>query len=179
MEFRFNIDLTDKDYVDFNIFWQTKSRYGKKMLIIFRIILLILLSLPTLSAIRDIGFSAESIISGILLIIIPQLILMPFLKLAAKIQIKALIKNGKPPYSPHSVLTFYEDSFTEETEDNKTETKYSGIDRISIVENKLITIHTNSVQAYLLPAICFGSDIKYNSFKEFIKTKCAAVDTYK
>ena len=28
----------------------------------------------------------------------------------------------------------------------------------------------NSVQAYLLPAICFGSDIKYNSFKEFIKT---------
>ena len=40
-------------------------------------------------------------------------------------------------------------------------------------------IHTNSVQAYLLPAICFGSDIKYNLFKDFIKTKCAAVDTYK
>ena len=179
MEFQFNIDLTDKDYIDFNIFWQTKSRYGKKMLIIFRIILLVLLSLPTLSAICDIGFSAESIISGILLIIIPQLILMPFLKLAAKIQIKALIKNGKPPYSPHSVLTFYEDSFTEETEDIKTEVKYSGIDRISIVENKLIMIHTNSVQAYLLPAICFGSDIKYNLFKDFIKTKCAAVDTYK
>ena len=39
----------------------------------------------------------------------------------AKIQIKALIKNGKPPYSPHSVLTFYEDCFTEETEDIKTE----------------------------------------------------------
>lgn len=179
MEFQFNIDLTAKDYIDFNIFWQTKSRYGKKMLIIFRIILLVLLSLPTLSAIRDIGFSAESIISGILLIIIPQLILMPFLKLAAKIQIKALIKNGKPPYSPHSVLTFYEDCLTEETEDIKTEIKYSGIDRISIVENKLIMIHTNSVQAYLLPAICFGSDIKYNLFKEFIKTKCAAVDTYK
>lgn len=87
------------------------------MLIIFRIILLIPLSLPTLPAIRDIGFSAESIISG--------------------------------------------------------------IDRISIVENKLIMIHTNSVQAYLLPAICFGSDIKYNLFKDFIKTKCAAVDTYK
>ncbi len=29
MKFQFNIDLTDKDYVDFNIFWQTKSRYGK------------------------------------------------------------------------------------------------------------------------------------------------------
>ena len=151
MKFQFNIDLTDKDYTDFNVFCAAAS----------------------------VGFSAESIISGALLLIIPQLILMPFLKLAAKIQIKALIKNGKPPYSPHSVLTFYEDSFTEKTEDNKTETKYSGIDRISIVENKLIMIHTNSVQAYLLPAICFGSDIKYNSFKEFIKTKCAAVDTYK
>ena len=177
MKFQFNIDLTDKDYTDFNVFWQTKSRYGKKMLIIFRIILLIPIS--TLSAVLDIGLSAESIISGILLLIIPQLLVIPFFKLIAKIQIKALIKNGKPPYSPHSVLTFYEDCFTEETEDIKTEVKYSGIDRISIVENKLIMIHTNSVQAYLLPAICFGSDIKYNSFKEFIKTKCAAVDTYK
>lgn len=113
MKFQFNIDLTNKEYFDFNIFWQTRSRYGKKMLIIYRIILLVLLSLPTLSAIRDIGFSAESIISGTLLLIIPQLLV------------------------------------------------------------------ANSVQAYLLPAICFGSDIKYNSFKEFIKTKCAAVDTYK
>ena len=179
MEFQFNIDLTDKDYIDFNIFWQTKSRYGKKMLIVFRIILLVLLSAPTLSAIHDIGFSVESIISGILLLIIPQLLLIPFFKLIAKIQIKALIKGGKPPYSPHSVLTFYEDSFTEETEDIKTEVKYSGIDRISIVENKLIMIHTNLIQAYLLPAICFGSDIKYNSFKEFINTKCSAVDRYK
>lgn len=48
MKFQFNIDLTDKDYTDFNVFWQTRSRYGKKMLIIFRIILLIPLSLPTL-----------------------------------------------------------------------------------------------------------------------------------
>ena len=179
MKFQFNIDLTDKDYTDFNVFWQTKSRYGKKMLLTLRIFLLLLCLLPTLSAVIDIGFSAESIISGTLLLIIPQLLLIPFFKLIAKIQIKAFIKNGKPPYSPHSVLTFYEDSFTEETEDIKTEVKYSGIDRISIVENKLIMIHTNSVQAYLLPAICFGSDIKYNSFKEFIKTKCAAVDTYK
>ena len=87
--------------------------------------MLVLCFVPTLSAIRDIGFSAESIISGILLIIIPQLLVVPFFKLAAKIQIKALIKNGKPPYSPHSVLTFYEDCFTEETEDIKTEIKYS------------------------------------------------------
>lgn len=69
--------------------------------------------LTTLSAVLDMGFSAESIISGTLLLIIPQLLV------------------------------------------------------------------ANSVQAYLMPAICFGSDIKYNLFKDFIKTKCAAVDTYK
>ena len=179
MRFQFNIDLTDKDYINFNIFWQTKSRYGKKILITLRIFLLVLCFIPTLSGVLDMGISAESIIPGILLLIIVQLLLVPFFKLATKINIKILIKNGKAPYSPHSVLTFYEDSFTEETEDIKTEIRYSGIDRISIVENKLIMIHTNSVQAYLLPASCFGSDIKYNCFKEFIKTKCAAVDTYK
>ena len=149
------------------------------MLLTLRIFLLLLCLLTTLSVVLDMGFSAESIISGTLLLIIPQLLVVPIFKLTVKIYIKILIKNGKPPYSPHSVLTFYEDCFTEETEDIKTEVKYSAIDRISIVENKLIMIHTNSVQAYLLPAICFGSDIKYNLFKEFIKTKCAAVDTYK
>lgn len=149
------------------------------MLLTLRIFLLLLCLLTTLSAVLDIGLSAESIISGSLLLIIPQLLVVPFFKLTVKIYIKILIKNGKAPYSPHSVLTFYEDCFIEETEDIKTEIKYSGIDRISIVENKLIMIHTNSVQAYLLPAIRFGSDIKYNLFKDFIKTKCAAVDTYK
>ena len=83
------------------------------MLLTLRIFLLLLCLLTTLSAVLDMGFSAESIISGTLLLIIPQLLV------------------------------------------------------------------ANSVQAYLMPAICFGSDIKYNSFKEFIKTKCAAVDTYK
>ncbi len=139
----------------------------------------ILCCIPTLSVVLDMGFSAESIIPGILWVIIIQLLLVSIFKLITKIYIKTLIKNGKASYSPHSVLIFYEDSFTEETEDIKTEVKYSGIDRISIVENKLIMIHTNSIQAYMLPAICFGSDIKYNSFREFIKTKCAAADTYK
>ena len=83
------------------------------MLLTLRIFLLLLCLLTTLSAVRDMGFSAESIISGTLLLIIPQLLV------------------------------------------------------------------ANSVQAYLMPAICFGSDIKYNLFKDFIKTKCAAVDTYK
>ena len=85
MKFQFNIDLTDKDYTDFNVFCAAAS----------------------------VGFSAESIISGTLLLIIPQLLV------------------------------------------------------------------ANSVQAYLLPAICFGSDVKYNLFKDFIKTKYTAVDTYK
>ena len=84
MKFQFNIDLTDKDYTDFNVFWQTKSRYGKKMLLTLRIFLLLLCLLPTLSAVIDIGFSAESIISGTLLLIIPQLLLIPFFKLIAK-----------------------------------------------------------------------------------------------
>ena len=91
MKFQFNIDLTNKDYVDFNIFWQTKSRYGKKILTTLRIFLLVLCFIPTLSVVLDMGFSAESIIPGILWIIIIQLLLVPFFKLIAKIQIKALI----------------------------------------------------------------------------------------
>ena len=33
MLFKFNVTLSDKDYLDYNIFWMTKSHYGKKSMI--------------------------------------------------------------------------------------------------------------------------------------------------
>ena len=182
MRFQFDIDLTDKDYNDFNIFWQTKSYYGKKMILFTRILVSVLCIIMILVAVIGGDFSGDAILEflpGILMLTIMQLLISPFFKAATKLQSKALKKLGKLPYSPHSVLTFYDNSFTEETDDTKTETQYSRIERISIIENKLIIIHTSSLQGYFIPAICFGSDAQYNGFKEFIKTKCAAVDTYK
>ena len=38
MLFQFIINLTDEDYLDYNVFWNLKSAYGKKTAILIRVI---------------------------------------------------------------------------------------------------------------------------------------------
>lgn len=81
-------------------------------------------------------------------------------------------------YSPESIMEFYEDRLVETTSDNKTELKYSAVERISIVDHKVIYIHVNIIMSYLMPISCFESKEQYDSFLEFMRTKCANIDIY-
>lgn len=81
-------------------------------------------------------------------------------------------------YWPESVIEFWEERFIETTPDNKTEQKYSAIERVSIVDNKMIYIHINSLMSYMLPLTCFESKEQYYNFIHFINAKCAHVDIY-
>ena len=71
-----------------------------------------------------------------------------------------------------------EDRFVEMTPDNKTEHTYSAIERVSIVDDKVIYIHINNVMSYMLPFSCFESKGQYDDFFRFLKTKCANIDVY-
>ena len=93
--------------------------------------------------------------------------------------LKSLKKKGKMAYSPFSVIEFYEDVFVVTTPENKTEQKYSSIERISIVSNKMIYLHINNLMAGILPFACFESKAQCDEFFEFIRTKCANIDIYK
>ena len=73
---------------------------------------------------------------------------------------------------------YYEDVFIETTPDNRTEQKYSAIERISVVDNKVVYIHVNNIMSYILPFSCFESNEQYNEFFKFIKTKCSNIDIY-
>ena len=81
-------------------------------------------------------------------------------------------------YSPESVLEFYDDCFVETMPDGKIEQKYSAIERVSIVDNKMIYIHVSNVMGYMLPMACFESIEQYAKFFDFIRTKCANIDVY-
>ena len=81
-------------------------------------------------------------------------------------------------YSPEAVMEFNEENFIETTPENKTEQKYLAIERISIVENKTVYIHTNNVMAYIIPISCFESKEQYDEFIAFLKTKCKNIDVY-
>ena len=181
MNFRFNVTITDQDYLDYNTFWMLRSPYGKKQMKIFRIVITVFWVIASLVTLFMDGFSIVSVFGLIPLVIVFFLIqiLFPiFFSWALKLQIKILKKSGKMGYSPESMIEFYEDYLVEATSDNKTELKYSAVERISIVDHKMIYIHVNNVMSYILPISCFESREQYDSFLEFIKTKCANIDIY-
>lgn len=183
MLYRFDVNLTEQDYYEFNRFHLFTSHYGKKQFekirILTSVIPLILFILRFASYVLS-GFAAENLavcIVYILLSVFLFFISKPLVWFISKLQIKQMKKQGKLPFTPASTLEFYDDSFVEITPDNKTESKYSLVDSIYIVNGKMIYIFTNSVLAYMLPVKVFESEEQYNSFMDFIteKTKPAII----
>ena len=154
---------------------------AKKQIKTFRIIIAVLFAIYISISLFSGGFSLESIFGVIPMVIVlslTQIFLTRFFSWSLKGHIKTLKKSGKMGYSPESVIEFYEESFVETTPENKTEHKYSAIERISVVDNKMIYIHVNNVMSYMLPLSSFESKEQYDSFFDFIKTKCANIDIY-
>ena len=181
MKFQFNVNTNDQDYLDYNKFWMLRSHYGKKQMTAYRISFAIIIGVYILFSLYGGNFTLDSFIGIIpmaILLIIFELLLSPLFVLFLKCYLKSLKKKGKMGYSPSSVIEFYEDVFIETTPDNKTERKYSAIERVSIVDNKVVYIHVNNIMSYILPFYCFESSEQYNEFFEFIKTKCSNIDIY-
>ena len=182
MHFKFDITLTDSDYLDYNLFHQNKSPYGKKQINSMGWLLLGIFVGIMFIALFVGGFSKDSFINTIPIVIsfvLIRVFLKKILSLSTKKYVKLLKKTGKMGYSPKSVLEFYDDYFVEITPDEKTERKYSALERISVVENKVVYLHVNNVMAYILPMSAFESLEQYYFFMSFIKTKCSAIDSYK
>ena len=182
MNFQFHVHLTDKDYVDFNIFWLTRSHYGKKQMLKYRLLIALFVSVIAFLSLWGGNFTADAFIGIIpyfILLALFQLLLKPFIVLTLKGSLKALKKHGKMGYSPDAEMEFSEDVFTETTPENKTEQKYFSIERISIMEDGLIYLHVSNVMAYILPVSCFASPAQYDAFLRFITAKCPHVDTYR
>ena len=181
MNFKINICLTEKDYLDYNVFWMLKSPYGKKQMTSFRIIIAIGLVAAFLISFFAGGFSREAFVGSVPYLIalaVVQIIFNQFFIWAFKIQLRAMKKRGKMGYSPSSEMEFFNDCFTEITVENKIEQKYTAIERISIIGDETIYLHINNVMAYIIPVSCFESKEQYGEFLNFIRTKCQSIDTY-
>ena len=181
MSFKFDVRLTDNDYLDYNAFWLLKSPYGKMQLSKVRKTIYAIFGIGALLMLLINGMSIQSYVSvGTLVVLCAlfQLFANRFFLLSFKLQIKTMKKSGKMPYSAEAIMEFGEKNFTETTPENKSELKYSCIERVSIVGGKVIYIHINNLMAYLLPFEVFESVDEYNRFFDFIKTKVNIVDIY-
>lgn len=182
MKFQFNVNMTEQDYLDYNKFQLIRSPYGQKQLKNLRISLTALFGGAVLLSSIVGGFSVEYILTAVIplliLYIIMQAACKSFLAWSLKGQLRMMKKSGKTCYSQSSIMEFYDDFFVETTPDNKTEQKYTAIERISFVDGNVIYIHINNLMAYVLPINCFESKEQYASFSEFIKTKSENIDIY-
>jgi len=181
MRFHFNVNLSERDYYDYNYFVALKSPYAQKHELKTRLVFsLIFISLAVLDVLFGDFLEApiKSSIYYATYLIVFNALLRPFYCLIIKSAVKSAKKQSKPLYSPVSELEFFDDYFVDSTSDTKSEFKYSSVDRVSVIKGKAIYLHFNSMQSILVPDFCFTSAEQYKDFLEFIKTKCDNIDVY-
>lgn len=181
IKFRLNVNITEKQYLDFNRFAVKNIAYPKKDVIRLRVYIFLITVLTVVSLYVNLGFSDEFIkrvaIFLVLLTVI-QLYVPKILITSVIRRVKSQLKKEKKLYSPVSVVEFSDDCITEITPDDRSEVKYSSIKSVSVVEGKMIYIHINSLLACLIPVSSFESQLKYNEFLSFIAEKCDSFKTY-
>ena len=96
MKFQFNVITNDEDYLEYNKFWMLRSHYGKKQMLSFRIIFTVLLCLIILAYLFIGGFTVQSLISAIpmlILLVLFEVLLTPLFVVSLKSHIKGLKKK--------------------------------------------------------------------------------------
>lgn len=174
MIFKFNVNIKPEDYLEFNRIVMSEMPAGKKLIKTERIIISVFTVLGVILILLNEAGSPSALVAVVALLlsaILVQLLITPGMKLFVKFNVKSLTKmQGKRPYTERSVIEFYDDVFVETSEDNKTEMKYSAIENV-FVNDKLVAIFINKMQAYIIPVVSFESKEQMISLVRFISEK--------
>ena len=174
MKYKFECNLDDKDYYEFNKFHFLNSPDMKKSNFIGKISLPVFFLIIVLYYILN-SYDKLYILISAILFTIASLIWVYcdkyFTMVLVKFYIKLLKKNEKMPYSSSSIVQFFDEYFEEITPETKTEINYTAILRVDISEDKNIYIYTNPILAYIIPFRSFKSLEEYDEFLNFIKEK--------
>ncbi len=179
MFYKFNTNMTDEDYLKFNLFHIKKSIYGKKLWIALRLTPLFLFIILAFTTYLESGFTSEYFAHIFLLFIICgvfELLTPALLTAIYKGHIKGLKKKGKPGFSQTAVMEFWEDKFSEKSEDRYAEHAYKDIERVYVFDGRYVYIYVNSQMAYVVPFDSFESESQRADFFYFLNAKGAMVE---
>ncbi len=184
MRFKFDVNKTDKDYTNFVVFTNTKTKVGKTYDLILRIIIIVLFGGMFLASIIKESFDVKAVIFYALYWLVPAVILQITIRLIFILGVKllcfALVKGkGKKPYTVSEVLEFYDDYIIQTEQYVKTEIQYPIFESVYVVEGKGVCLNVSKGQSQTIPDHCFTSPEQKKEFVEFIKTKCSNVVYYK
>lgn len=174
MLYKFECKITDKDYYEFNKYHMTDSPDVKKSGLIGKLyvpVLFLLIFVFHIIRGDDLCSLAIALIVFSIMSVIWIFSLRPLSLFFLKLHIRFMKRNGKLPYSDFATLEFYDDYFTERTENTKTEVQYGAVFKVRINERKAIYIYQNAVLAYIIPFDVFASDDERKKFVDFISEK--------
>ncbi|WP_100333962.1 YcxB family protein [Bacillus alkalisoli] len=150
MDIRYN--LTEDDFLHFNLFHLQNSQTAKKSLMLQRFVspLFFLGFSYVFSVILDVPFLAMFIPFFILSIV--WILFYPKYFYSHVIRnVKKMIKEGKNEgLLGNHVFSLNEDGFSEETSSGETKVKWSGVNEFK-EDDKFFYIYNSSVSAYILP----------------------------
>ena len=184
MKFKFDVNKTDKDYTDFVVFTNTKTKVGRMYDLILRILITVLFGGSFLIRIIQESFAFDAVVFYAMFWLIPGVILHiivhPLFVLGLRLLCLGLSKGkGKKPYTVFETIEFYDDYMISTEEYMKVEYQYPIFESIYVIENKGIHLNKNKGQSKSIPEHCFASSEQKEKFVEFIKTKCSDVVYYK
>lgn len=186
MLFTLKIFLTEGDYFEFAKFSNIRVGVGKKLYIFLRIFIAVCMLAVAVTNFVTEGVNTDTVIillPTFILLLLLELLCVPFISLYLKLNIKLLKKlakkNGRLPYSESAVMEFSDSGFTETTDINKTEHPYSAVTDIYVLGEKYIFIYINSLSGYIIPFHAFDSLELRNGFLELLREKHPVIKFYK
>ena len=146
---KYNIDLNDNDYIEFNYSYLKHSKIGKYSLLATRI------SFPIIKIERGLVISVAAV--AVLSTVLWWFIVPVLMRRNIKKNIMKMKSDGKLPYHEKASVEFLDDRIAETCEQGETVVKYSDI--VNVYEEKgYIYIFYGAMQAFILPERCFGDN---------------------
>ena len=190
MNFKFSVNLTKQDYIDFNIFTALKMPQGRKQLKEIRAKVSLLYGAFILFALTGgivVHILTGKIVSAAILYVITALLVGGFVhynwnfdgRMAGSLTkyVERTLEQGRAPYSAFSTVEFTDEGIIETDENSKIEHKYSVFESIG-VDTGAIYLHFDAVRALILPFSCFESVEQREAFITYIEGKCPDIIRY-
>lgn len=176
MHYRLNVELTEEQYLDYNVYQNWDSPHGRQLVRRARVLLIAFTVLLLVLGMWRGQFTLESFLWQVPMLLVSVLVQLlinrRWMRRALKGQMRTMKKKGKLGFDPSSVMEFYDDLFTERTAEKFTECTYLSIERITVIKNQMLYLHHNTVGAYLIPRTAFDTDEDFAQFTAFIREHC-------
>ena len=169
--FTYQCRLSEKDYIDFNLFTLRGNPAYKRSMLLIRLVVPVMFAAVTAINLLD---KQEGILFKVVfaavITLIWELIAKPLYDHITLRTIKTQLKHGGSLYTREYTLTFDEDCLTDTAPEQETKLYYGKIERIA-VHMGAVYVYPTSVTAMILPAAVFPTEADREALLGFLAQK--------